>query len=301
MNEHPWKYQDPNTSPSRKGLLLSNEIEGFCEVGLLIENHKSEMIRPASYTLTIGPDYVDSEGKIRKMGDEKTYFYMEPNSIVYVSSAETLNLPFYIVARFNLRVKWVYKGILLGTGPQVDPGFKGNLSCPLFNLTNRAVRIKLGEMFATIDFERTSDFCENKPWDEVKGSFRVGEETDEVSVGDARFLMFKQKSFSPLKHLPDHDVLSSLAELSKDVRTWRNIGIAAVIAFLSLALTLLNFQNNLYRDNRTLTDQLAGLRERVTIMEAKPTGNINVKEAPVPAQKPSAPATSTKGRKDAAK
>lgn len=300
MNEHPWKYQDPNTSPSRKGLLLSNEIEAFCRVDLLVENHKSEMIRPASYTLTIGPDYVDSEGKIRKMGDEQPYFYMEPNSIVYVSSAETLNLPFYIVARFNLRVKWVYKGILLGTGPQVDPGFKGNLSCPLFNLTNRAVRIKLGEMFATIDFERTSDFCDNKPWDEVKGSFRVGEELDEVSVGNTRFLMFKQKSFSPLKHLPDHDVLSSLAELSKDVRTWRNIGIAAVVAFLSLALTLLNFQNNLYRDNRTLTDQLAGLRERVTIMEAKPTGNMSVKEAPAPAQKPSAPATSTKGRKNAA-
>jgi len=300
VDEHPWKYQDPNTSPSRKGLLLSNEIEGFCKVGLLVENHKPEMIRPASYTLTIGPDYVDSEGKIRKMEDEQPYFYMEPNSIVYVSSAETLNLPFYIVARFNLRVKWVYKGILLGTGPQVDPGFKGNLSCPLFNLTNRAVRIKLGEMFATIDFERTSDFCENKPWEEVKGSFRVGEEVDEVSVGDTRFLMFKQKSFLPLKHLPDHDVLSSLAELSKDVRTWRNIGIAAVIAFLSLALTLLNFQNNLYRDNRTLTDQLAGLRERMTIIEAKPTGNISVKEAPVPAQKPSAPATSTKGRKNAA-
>jgi hypothetical protein len=144
----------------------------------------------------------------------------------------------------------------------------------------------------TIGQAGTRTLCENKPWDEVKGSFRVGEELDEVSVGDARYLMFKQKSFTPLKHLPDHDVLSSLAELSKDVRTWRNIGIAAVIAFLSLALTLLNFQNNLYRDNRALTDQLAGLRERVTIMEAKLTGNLNVKEAPVPAQKPSPPANS---------
>jgi hypothetical protein len=66
-------------------------------------------------------------------------------------------------------------------------------------------------------------------------------------------------------------------------------------------LTLLNFQNNLYRDNRTLTEQLAGLRERLTIMEAKPPGNINVKDAPVPAKQPGAPTTSAKGRKDAAK
>lgn len=144
-------------------------------------------------------------------------------------------------------------------------------------------------MFATIDFERTSDFCEGKPWDEVKGSFKVGEELDEVSIGDARFLMFKQKPFSPLKHLPDHDVLSSLAELSKDVRTWRNIGVAAVIAFLSLALTLLNFQNNLYRDTRALTDQVAGLHERLAILEAKPTGDQNLKQGPVPDKSPPLP------------
>jgi hypothetical protein len=113
--------------------------------------------------------------------------------------------------------------------------------------------------------------------------------------------MFKQKSFPPLKHLPDHEVLSSLEELSKDVRTWRNIGIAAVVAFLSLALTLLNFQNNLYRDNRTLTDQLAGLRERLTILEIKPAGNTNTKEAPASVRNQTAPATSRKSPKKGTK
>src|SRR5690348_1452544 len=168
MADHAWKYTDPNTHPSRKGLLLSNEIEKFCQVGLLIENYNREMVRPASYTLTIGPDYVDSEGHIRSMDQANTYFYMEPNSIVYVSTREKLNLPFYIAARFNLRVRWVYKGILLGTGPQIDPGFRGNLSCPLFNLTDKPIRIRLDDLFATIDFERTSDFCLNRPWEEIK-------------------------------------------------------------------------------------------------------------------------------------
>jgi deoxycytidine triphosphate deaminase len=275
VSEHSWKYEDPNTSPSRKGLLLSNEIERFCNVGLLIERgYRQEMVRPASYTLTVGADYVDSEGRIRKMDKKENHFYMEPNSIVYVSTAEKLNLPFYIAARFNLRVKWVYKGILLGTGPQVDPGYKGNLSCPLFNLTSRPMRIKLGDLFATIDFERTSDFCATKPWKDVEQSFKVGEEQDEVFVDGERFCMFKQKSFPPLKHLPDHDVVSSLVQLSQEVRTWRNIGIAAVIAFLSLALTLLNFQNNLYRDNRALTDQVSTLRERLTRLEPKTSGGV---------------------------
>lgn len=287
MTEHPWKYQDPNTSPSRKGLLLSNEIEKFCAAGLLIEKgYRSEMVRPASYTLTIGREYVDSEGRIRNMDEKETHFYMEPNSIVYVSTAEQLNLPFYIAARFNLRVKWVYRGILLGTGPQVDPGFKGNLSCPLFNLTNRSIKIRLGDPFATIDFERTSDFCDGKPWEEVEESLRVGEEQDEVIANGERFYLFKQKAFGPLKQLPDHDVVSSLVQLSQEVKTWRNIGIAAVIAFLSLALTLLNFQNNLYRDNKALTDQVSILRERLIILESKMSGVISNDGSKVPVNPP---------------
>lgn len=294
MTEHPWKYADPNTSPSRKGLLLSNEIEKFCGVGLLIEGrYQREMVRPASYTLTVGAEYVDSEGRIRKMDEKENHFYMEPNSIVYVSTAEKLNLPFYIAARFNLRVKWVYKGILLGTGPQVDPGYKGTLSCPLFNLTNRPMRIKLGDLFATIDFERTSDFCANKPWQDVEESFKVGEEQDEVFVEGERYCMFKQKSFGPLKHLPDHDVVSSLVQLSQEVRTWRNIGIAAVIAFLSLALTLLNFQNNLYRDNRALTDQVSTLRDRLTRLEPNTPGAVSNDHSTTPASPPASSPTPT--------
>src|SRR5258708_37171627 len=104
------------------------------------------------------------------MTDNEPFFYMEPSSIVFVSIAETLDLPYYIVARFNLRVKWVYKGILLGTGPQVEPGFVGRLSCPLFNLTGQKVKMKLGDEFATIDFERTSGLCEASDLHTVKGN-----------------------------------------------------------------------------------------------------------------------------------
>jgi deoxycytidine triphosphate deaminase len=259
---HPWKYQDPaQDSPGSKGLLLSNEIEKFCKNKLLITPYSETHLRPAAYTLTIGPDYVDSSGRIRKLDEKESFFYMEPNSIVYVSTAEQLDLPFYIVARFNLRVKWVYKGILLGTGPQVEPGFRGNLSCPLFNLTSKPIKIKLGEEFATIDFERTSDFCVGKKPEEIQAQCRALEHDDEVKFGDERFLMFKQKSFAPLQHLPDHDVVSSLVQMSDEVKTWRAIGVGTVVAFIGLALTLLNFQNNLYRELRATSQQLSTMQE----------------------------------------
>ncbi len=58
------KFEDPfKSDPSRKGMLLSNQIEWFCKRGFLIEKGYSEQqVRPASYTLTIGPEYVDSTG-----------------------------------------------------------------------------------------------------------------------------------------------------------------------------------------------------------------------------------------------
>ena len=249
-NAHPWKSQDPyHTEMDRKGMLLSNQIHRFCtEARLLIsENYLQSRLQPAAYTLTIGTKYVDSNGKRGELSRKNCSFVMEPNSIVYVSTAETLDLPYYIAARFNLRVTWVYKGILLGTGPQVEPGFKGPLSCPLFNLTNRPVTITAGQEFATIDFERTTNFPNKNP-EELAASISDNGKLEEIIVDSEKFLLFKQRPFKALEKYPDYDIVSSLVEMSKEVRTWRNVGIGIVISFFALTLTILGLQNNLLRE-----------------------------------------------------
>src|SRR5205823_1683477 len=78
------------------------------------------------------------------------------NSIVFVSMQQFVRLPHYIAARFDLAIEFIYQGILLGTGPQVDPGFQGYLSCPLHNISNESVYIQLGHPFAKMDFAKTS-------------------------------------------------------------------------------------------------------------------------------------------------
>jgi hypothetical protein len=69
--------------------------------------------------------------------------------------AQWIRLPHYIAARFDLAIEFIYQGILLGTGPQVDPGFQGYLSCPLHNISSDAVHIRLGKAFAKMDFAKT--------------------------------------------------------------------------------------------------------------------------------------------------
>jgi deoxycytidine triphosphate deaminase len=260
---HEWKYVDPKQKDSgRKGMLLSNEIEMFRQKKLLIaDDFEPKNLRPAAYTLRIGPKFVDSRGRVGQLDDKKkTYFKMEPNSIVYVSTLEKLDLPYYIAARFNLRVKWVYRGILLGTGPQVEPGFRGYLSCPLYNLTDRPVKIEYGQDFATIDFERTTDFCKAATVEQIQAGLKPERELESIEWQGEKYLVFSQKEYPPLKLLPDHDVLSSLFELSQEVRTWRNIGIGFAISFFALTLTLLSFGANAYRQVSDVANQVNDLK-----------------------------------------
>jgi deoxycytidine triphosphate deaminase len=276
------KYQ--NTSKS-KGILLSNEIDRLCKADVLIRrtHYKPENLRPAAYTLTIGRDYVDSKGIFKRMKPSEKFFYMEPNSIVFVTTAEELNLPFYIVARFNLRVQWVYRGILLGTGPQVDPGFQGTLSCPLFNLTDRSMKISLGEPFATIDFEHTTDFFPNMNAEQLEYVRKRAESNEpDATFNNTTHLLFTQKPFKPLQKLPDHDVISSLAKMSDEVKTWRAIGVGTVLAFFGLTLTLLNSQNNLYQQLRTASERVVVMENDIKSMRA----NSNVTPVPQPSPSP---------------
>ena len=267
---HEWKSLDPDRdNPGRKGMLLSDQINNFCGKGLLIATgYSQKRLRPAAYTLTIGDRYVDSSGNQHKLSDDSPSFEMKPNSIVFVSTAEELDLPYYIAARFNLRVEWVYKGILLGTGPQVEPGFRGNLSCPLYNLTDRPVTITRGQEFATIDFERTSDFVDRTP-DYIAGHLQAHESgmLDVYQESERTLLLFKQKKFEALQKYPDHKIVSSLFQMQQELAMWRRIGIGIVVSFIALTMTLLGLHNNLLRETISNSKDIVQIKEQLNTVK----------------------------------
>ena len=56
------------------------------------------------------------------LGEELT---VGANSIVFVECDLDFRLPDFIALRFNLQIRHVHRGLLLGTGPLVDPGYRG--------------------------------------------------------------------------------------------------------------------------------------------------------------------------------
>lgn len=156
---------DADPFPDLEGALLNSaHIAAYGrESGLLFPFNESR-IKSATYPARIGArvHYWDiSNGTDTecitidlKMGQT---FKLPKFSLVFVETEETFLLPHYIAARFNLQIEFVHKGLLLGTGPLVDPGFAGNILIPLHNLTINEYELARGQELIWVEFTKTSN------------------------------------------------------------------------------------------------------------------------------------------------
>lgn len=156
-----WKYKDQDPFPDIvPALLNSADIADYVAHTGMIFPFDPSRLGPASYEMILGGEYLywDENGKKCSCKDIKTgdELVLRKNSITYVSVRETFRIPNYIALRFNLRVKHVHRGLLLGTGPLVDPGFHGKLMIPIHNLTNNEYTIKPGENLISVEFTKVS-------------------------------------------------------------------------------------------------------------------------------------------------
>lgn len=151
-------------------LLNSADICKYVKKTGMIFPFYPEKLSGASYEAAIGGKVIwwdEKEGKQHEKDISKpgTYFELRPNSIAFVTLEPMLRIPDYIALRFNLKIMHVYKGLLLGTGPIVDPGFEGRLSIPLHNLTANTYIFHKGDGMIEMEFTKLSP---NVAWDKER-------------------------------------------------------------------------------------------------------------------------------------
>lgn len=137
----------------RGGGLSYNMIKSMIECGMLLERADVLGVQGASYDLLLGDEYYYA-GRIKKLSNADPFLTIEPYDYAIVSCKELACLPRDIIAKFGLTVGLFCQGIILSNGPQIDPGFRGTLFCLLFNTSNRAVHLKRGKHYATIEFNK---------------------------------------------------------------------------------------------------------------------------------------------------
>lgn len=153
--------QDPQANET--GVLSSVVIEFYVDKFDLICPFVKKNLKPASYYLSLGDEYALG-GKTGRLSDEgnKNKLIIPPFEVAIVKTKEIINMPRFLIGRWNIRVTVAYKGLLWVGGPQVDPGWVGHLFCPIYNLSDQEVELELGEQIATIDFVKTTEFDVSK-------------------------------------------------------------------------------------------------------------------------------------------
>lgn len=155
-------------------LLSSAHIQAYiAKTGMVFpyspaDDPEKERITSASLIMTIGPEvlYWEPQKNIFSDKDKQRYYSdlnknaaitLRPNSITFLRPAERFNIPDYIAARFNLRIRHVHRGLLLGTGPLMDPGYKGFPMIPVHNLTENEYVLRVGDEFINVEFTKISN------------------------------------------------------------------------------------------------------------------------------------------------
>ena len=153
-------YLCPETdSLGTTGVILSDEIEEYVRQFKLIDPFDPKNLKAAGYELTVGRRHAigGDFGELMD-GPGKNEVIIPPFEVLIIQTTETVNLPRFLIGIWNIRVAWAYKGLLWVGGPQVDPGYVGYLYCPIYNLSNREVTLKLGEPIALLGFLKTTPF-----------------------------------------------------------------------------------------------------------------------------------------------
>ena len=273
----------------KPALLSADEIVEYVKMTGAISpfyyRGKHSRLKKASYEGRIGEKAYryDENGKLIEMilNDE---LILQANSIVFVESDLDFRLPDFIALRFNLQIRHVHRGLLLGTGPLVDPGFWGKLCIPLHNLTNEDYFIPKEEGLIWVELTKTSgavqsgrnaldskgnkskkgywnirkDFIEKaaRPFDETKPTYSI--QSSIYSVAETA----KKEA---------NEAKKSREETTKQVESMRMTGTIAVAIFMISVFMLIS---EFYANTKAIyTSLVPQIREEINTVSDKAKSN----------------------------
>ncbi len=277
-----WKSKDPFPKIPPALLNSADILDYVATTGMIHpfelgpEREKSRL-KPASYEVGLSGTCVhwDSNGDKQEVDlSAGKKFRLEPNSIAFVTLEPMFRLPDYIALRFNLKIRNVYRGLLLGTGPLVDPGFCGRLYIPLHNLTTNRYDFVGGETIIWMEFTKLSpnpcwesESLEHLPRAGVYHPFPP-RKLERDSIAD--YIQVATEGKPVRSSIPDA-LESARTSARRAERNTKIVGAAVGIGIIALAAavgSLLFSTWSFFRDERRYFEQLTeALAKRVATVE----------------------------------
>jgi dCTP deaminase len=134
-------------------LMVDEAIRKALKIGeLKIDNFDERYLQPASYDMRLGEEAITSSRREKSNPAEKGLLTIPPGDFALVTTHEKVSLTPKMAGHIGLRSLYTKKGLVMLSGPQIDPGFKGVLVIGLSNLSPRDVVIPYKDAFCTVEF-----------------------------------------------------------------------------------------------------------------------------------------------------
>lgn len=282
----------PDIAPA---LLNSADIYDYVrETGMVYPfDDGGDSLKSASYEIPFLGDvfFWENETRQNRRIEKGDSFTLQQNSIGFIWLQTVIQLPDYIALRFNFRIQHVHRGLLLGTGPMVDPGFVGRILIPFHNLTSEDYTINGGDGLIWAEFTKLSP---NKRWDPgcKRSDTNLRSFPPDRKNRDPSYYFQRASGHHPIQSsIPgaikrardDADAAKQSAEKAAANVTWLRNFIAA-LSFLAAIALVATFYDLLSGVNATIqatNARLDSLVSRLSVLEAKknPLGEADDRDA----------------------
>ncbi len=302
-----WTFNNDPFPGIQPALLNSADIQAYQDACGLItgETFSLDRLKPASYEIRfVGDIYwwdlrwnITGPRRHRRIESEGS-FEIKKNSIVYVAPDAIFTLPDFMAMRFNLRINLVHRGLLLGTGPLVDPGFQGRLLIPMHNLTSEDINVDGKDGLIWVEFTKISPLTNAATASSTHGGQSYAFKPFPQNKKNLQSLdYFKSAGGGPFRSSLV-DLLIAAKDAERTVSRWAIVGILGVAVGISaLILTahglsvqaenasrsasqwVSDSNNEFAKRHKEDKDRTDGLSGRVDALEAKTAALIKAGES----------------------
>lgn len=118
--------------------MSDNQIRAAIAAGeIILEPFHDTKLEPASYDARIGNWAFSSSSKERVSLVTKGLLIIDPGEFAVLETREKVRFDDSTAGQLGLRSEFAQWGLLLLSGPQIDPGFRGILTCPCCHTMRR--------------------------------------------------------------------------------------------------------------------------------------------------------------------
>lgn len=234
-----FKNKDPFPEIPPALLNTADIIDYIITTGMIYPFYpRKESLKPASYGVAFLGKCVFFEKGKKYLKDIKKNekFILKQNQLAFLTLEPHFRIPNYIGLRFNLKITNIYRGLLVGTGPLVDPGYEGKVTIPLHNLTTTDYTFVGGEDVVYFEFTKLSpsDYWEREKIKLPSRGVYVEFPESKNKRGDVEDYLAMAAKNLPVQSIMT-DIIERLNKSEKLLDKYKNIAIITILGIIITA------------------------------------------------------------------